>query len=271
VVAALAVIAAACSSSGKQTTGNTAPPVASPTTVASTLPRLTVLVTNDDGYAAPGIDTMVQALVKLPSVVVTVVAPLENQSGTGTKSTDGVVKATHVKTASGYPAIAVAGYPSDAVNYALNTVYSVAPDLVVSGINNGQNLGPFIAVSGTIGAAETASLTGVPAIAVSQGFGNPPDFAAAARLTTAWITEHRSQYILAHPGKAQVISINVPTCVTGTVRGVMQLPPASGLNGRNINKVNCNSTAVSPRDDIDAFADGFAVLTDLDVPSGKAP
>jgi 5'-nucleotidase len=269
--AVLALTVAACSSSGPSATkknSTTTKPTAVASTAASTttgpLVKLTILVTNDDGYAAPGIDTMVESLVKLPDVSVTVVAPLKNQSGTGAKTTAGALTATNVKTASGYPATAVAGFPADTIRYAMSALLKTPPDLVVSGINNGQNLGPFIAVSGTIGAAKAAAASGIPAIAVSAGLGNPPDYNAAATLTDIWITSHRSAYTGAHQATAEVININVVTCAPKAARGLKQVPAATALSGRDVNKVNCASTATSPRDDIDAFIDGFDTVTELD-------
>jgi 5'-nucleotidase len=262
-VAALACAAAACSSSGSHATTATTTTVASTTTTVVPA-NLTVLVTNDDGYSAPGIDTMLQALLKLPGTSVTVVAPLKNQSGTGGRTTRGALTATRVRTASGFAATAVDGYPADTIRYALSTVLATPPDLVVSGISNGQNVGPFIAVSGTVGAAEAAATRGIPAIAASQGFGNPPDFASAARIVVSWITQHRSEYVGARHGKADVININVPTCTTGSVRAVKQVPAARDLAHRDITKVDCTSTAGAPRDDVDAFVEGFAAVTELD-------
>src|SRR4029077_5527545 len=114
---------------------------------------LEILVTNDDGFDAPGIATVAEALAKIPDVHVTVVAPATNQSGTGGKTTDGVVRATSDKrrTARGRPATAVIGFPADAVNFALDDM-GVEPDVVVSGINQAQNLGPISEISGTVGA-----------------------------------------------------------------------------------------------------------------------
>lgn len=271
-VAVLTLAVAACSSGSSGSSATTKPSKTSTTGVPSTavstttgpLVKLTILVTNDDGYAAPGIDTMVKSLVKLPGVSVTVVAPLTNQSGTGAKTTAGALTATNVKTASGYPAVAVAGYPADTIRYALSAVLHTAPDLVVSGINNGQNVGPFIAVSGTIGAAKAAAASGIPAIAVSAGVGNPPDYGAAATLADIWITSHRSAYTGAHHGAADVININVPTCTPKAARGLKQLPAATALSGRDVTKVNCASTVTSFHDDVDAFINGFDTVTDLD-------
>lgn len=270
VVLGLALAGAGCSSSGSKgaqsSTSASAAPTSDGPTTSTTAPvkPITILVTNDDGYSAPGIDAMVEALRKMASVTVTVVAPEANQSGTGGKTTTGVLKAKPVKTLSGYDATAVDGYPADTIRYALTTVLSAPPNLVVSGINNGPNVGPFISISGTVGAAKAAAAIGVPAIAVSQGFGNPPDFPTAARIVVAWISAHRAEYDGAAESEGHVININVPTCTTGTVRGTKQVPAASGLDGLNINKPECTSTDASPPDDVTAFTHGFASITDLD-------
>jgi 5'-nucleotidase len=226
--------------------------------------NLTVLVTNDDGYGADGIDVMVRALLKMPGTSVTVVAPAKNQSGTGGKTTPGPLTATKTKTKSGYDATAVDGYPADTIKYALSTVLNELPDLVVSGINNGQNIGPVIALSGTVGAAKAAAAAKIPAIAVSQGLGSPPDYASAAGIVISYITEHRGDFDGSHAAVADVININVPTCTTGSLRGVQQVPAAADFAGRDFNHVDCTSTATAPRDDVDAFSEGFAALTELD-------
>src|ERR1041384_4235989 len=92
-------VVTACSSSG-----GAASPATTSTVPSATATPLRVLVTNDDGVGAPGIDTLVQALRKLPNTTVIVVAPLKNQSGTGGKTTKGKLIVTNAKTASGYAA-----------------------------------------------------------------------------------------------------------------------------------------------------------------------
>ncbi|MCX6524388.1 MAG: 5'/3'-nucleotidase SurE, partial [Actinobacteria bacterium] len=115
---------------------------------------LRILVSNDDGYAAPGIDAVVRALAALPDTEVVVAAPAENQSGSGSKTSEGELQVSEVTTASGYPATSVQGYPADAVNWALDGGMGDLPALVVTGVNAGQNLGSLgNTLSGTIGAA----------------------------------------------------------------------------------------------------------------------
>ena len=125
---------------------------------------LNVLLTNDDGFEAPGLVAMRGALLQAGHRV-TVVAPLENQVGVGAAiTTSGTIDY--------YPqeegVWAVDGTPSDAVALALvHVMRADPPDVVIAGADYGQNVGAGVMVSGTVGAALTAARTGVPAIAVS--------------------------------------------------------------------------------------------------------
>ena len=166
-----------------------------------------VLVTNDDGVKARGIDVLVEALRKLANVEVTVVAPAQNRSGTSDRSTPDPASLTTSKTttASGYPAVAVNGFPADTVIWALGGGVQQRPDLVVSGINSGENLGSSVPLSGTVGAARTAGRNGIRALAVSQGCGDPPDYPASASRAIAWVKSHRKA-ILASAASPRPIS-----------------------------------------------------------------
>ena len=253
VVAVAGLTFGACSSDGSTATSATTKPDAV---------LLHVLVTNDDGYAAPGIDAVTQALVRLPGIRVTIVAPATNQSGTGSKTTEGEVRATPDKrrTASGRPATAVIGFPADAVNYALDHM-GLHPDLVVSGINQGQNLGPVAAISGTVGAAKRAAARGIPAIAVSQGLGTDPQYDVGARLTVAWVRLHTVQ-LVAHRATVGVVNLNVPTCATGALRGVRQVPLATSVDGA-VAAADCASTITAVNTDVEAFHNGYAAVSQL--------
>jgi 5'/3'-nucleotidase SurE len=127
--------------------------------------RLHILLTNDDGYDAPGINAVRDALMAAGHDV-TVVAPSEDQSGRGTSvrtrgTLDYVQRAERVWS--------VDGSPADSVLVGLlHVMRARAPDLVVSGANFGQNLG-YAINSGTVGAATVAMYAGIPAIAVSVG------------------------------------------------------------------------------------------------------
>ncbi len=223
---------------------------------------LSVLVTNDDGFDATGLSAVVTELSGLPGVTVTVVAPATNQSGTGGKTTPTPLTATKQKTLNGFPATAVDGYPADSVVYALDTVLKTRPDLVVSGVNEGPNFGPLAKVSGTVGAAEKAASMGIPALAASQGLGDPPDYRSGAKIVAGWVSAHRGA-LASRDAAVVVLNLNVPTCSAGTLRGVLQVTPATELAGATVGAVDCTSTTTDPKTDIAAFGAGFASVTSL--------
>jgi 5'-nucleotidase len=229
---------------------------------------LNILVTNDDGVTAPGINATVQALTALPHTKVTVVAPLTNQSGTGAKVTEGALTATSATTAGGYPAKAVAGYPADTVIWAIDDHgISQRPDLIVSGINLGENIGPLAALSGTVGAAQTALARGIPALAVSQGVdnGQSANFSQGAKYLVAWVQAHRKTLLAAKKGTAKSTngSLNVPTCTSGHIRGPVNVTVAPSLSSYSISTVDCSSTATKPSTDVQSFVEGFASISAL--------
>jgi 5'-nucleotidase len=264
-VALVAVVAAACGSSSTSASTTTS------TQGTATQKTLTIMVTNDDGVGAPGIDAVVQGLRSLPHTKVTVVAPLTNQSGTGGKTTSGTLAATAAKTASGYPATAVAGYPADSVIWAVSDHgLSFRPDLVVSGINFGQNIGPVAALSGTVGAAREAVTLGIPAIATSQGIdnGKSPEFSEAVPLVNNWVTEHRSVLIDHSYGATPLqANLNVPTCPGGPARGPATTVMAATGDAAATTTVDCTSTSTSFTNDLEAFVIGYATLTPLYPPA----
>jgi len=226
--------------------------------------ELTILVTNDDGIEAPGIDTMVSALVGLKNVEVRVVAPAENQSGSSDTTTEGELAWNDSATATGYMAVAVFGYPADAVRVALEEL-AITPDLVVSGINQGQNVGPFAALSGTVGAARYAARAGYPAVAASAGLGGNADYDAAAALVVAWIEEHRDALAGGTASTEFVTSFNVPGCTAGEIRELVEVPLADAVPPGVIPFVtDCSiEPDAPPIDDIDAMVKGFAAETEV--------
>jgi 5'-nucleotidase len=253
---------AACSSGTKSASTTSSTTSSTPATRV-----LTILVTNDDGVAAPGIDAVVQGLRILPHTQVTVVAPATDESGTGGKTTPGTITATKSKTASGYPAWAVNGYPADTITWAIaQHGIPLHPDLIVSGINFGQNVGPLASGSGTVGAAQAAVSHGIPALAASQGVddGMAPDFAEGVTQVDGWIALHRTALVEHSYGKALPSgNMNVPTCPGGHVRGPVSAPLATSTTGLNITMVDCASTSTSYTNDVQAFLLGYAVIAPL--------
>ncbi len=242
-----------------------APTTAPPTTAAASttvdVAPLTILVTNDDGISAAGIDAVVTALQSLPDVNIVLVAPAQNQSGSSDKTTDGTLVASESATVSGFAGTAVEGFPADSVNYALD-VLGIEPDVVVSGANATQNIGIFVPISGTVGAARTAARRGIPAIAVSAGGLENQDFTTSASFAAAEVERLRDTLGFGRNTDQTVININTPTCAPGTgVRGIVDVAVATefpaGTNGLDL-VFDCASTATDPTDDAQALAIGFA-------------
>ncbi|MGI9577404.1 MAG: 5'/3'-nucleotidase SurE [Microthrixaceae bacterium] len=225
---------------------------------------ITVMVTNDDGVDAEGMDALVEALSARDDVEVIVVAPDVNKSGSGGKTTGGVLEATEATTASGFEATAVNGFPADSVIYALDQE-GLDVDLVISGINDGQNIAQVVDISGTVGAARQAAQLGVPALATSQGFGDPPDFPSAVGLVMEWLDDNIDAVRSGELGTDTVASLNVPTCVDGSIQGLVEVP-VSGTDG-DISAVDCSGSA-APTDDLVAFTNGWATLSAL-APTGS--
>lgn len=131
---------------------------------AAVTPSLEILLTNDDGWSAIGLRVLRRALQQAGHEVV-LVAPNMNYSGTSAMLSNSKLEVEELEKRS----YSVSGSPATCVLFGLTAVYSLEkpPDLVISGINHGANLGPSISFSGTVGAASMSLTLGVPAIAVS--------------------------------------------------------------------------------------------------------
>ncbi|QYF92293.1 5'/3'-nucleotidase SurE [Massilia sp. PAMC28688] len=136
-----------------------------------------ILISNDDGYLAPGLAALVDAMASIADIVV--VAPDSNRSGASNSLTLDRPLSIY-QAANGF--YFVNGTPSDCVHVALTGMLDFRPDLVVSGINNGQNMGDDTLYSGTVAAATEAYLFGIPAIAFSQVHHGWEHVDSAARL-----------------------------------------------------------------------------------------
>ncbi len=131
-----------------------------------------VLLTNDDGIQAEGLGAMRRALAKLPEIELAVIAPDSNRSATARSiTTREPLWVEEVEFEDGSRGFATDGTPVDCVRFAALGLVEHVPELIVSGINHGANLGDDITYSGTVAAALEGVVLGVPAIAVSQQSG----------------------------------------------------------------------------------------------------
>jgi 5'-nucleotidase len=128
-----------------------------------------VLLTNDDGIAATGLNVLREALLAVPGVELAVIAPNSNRSATARSiTTRSPLWVEEVEFADGSTGFATDGTPVDCVRFAALGLVEHRPELIVSGINHGANLGDDITYSGTVAAALEGIVLGLPAIAVSQ-------------------------------------------------------------------------------------------------------
>lgn len=161
-----------------------------------------ILVVNDDGYLAPGLAALVRACEGLGEL--DVIAPEQNASGTSNSLT--LSRPLGVQTAAN-KFLYVNGTPSDCVHLALTGVLERRPDLVVSGINNGANMGDDTLYSGTVAAAMEGYLFGIPAIAFSQVDRGWGELEAASRVARSLIEQVLRQPPAPSPW---LLNVNIP-------------------------------------------------------------
>ena len=166
-----------------------------------------ILLTNDDGIYAPGLVAMYRELVRLGEVHV--VAPESVQSATGHGITiDTPLLTSRVTVQDTFTGVSVDGRPADCVKLAAAKLLPRPPDLVVSGINSGANVGINVVYSGTVAAAIEAAFLGLPAVAVSLYLRReiPADYARTAVFARRTI----EQIVAAGLGPGRVVSVNLP-------------------------------------------------------------
>ena len=160
---------------------------------------LRILISNDDGVYAKGIITLAEAVKKM--AIVDVVAPDRNRSGASNSLT--LTAPLHLKTLdNGY--VSVEGTPTDCVHVAITGLLTTVPDMVLSGINAGSNLGDDVWYSGTVAAAMEGRFLGLPAIAMSLA--GEKHYDTAAKVACELI-----HHILKDPlPAATILNVNVP-------------------------------------------------------------
>lgn len=170
-----------------------------------------ILVSNDDGYHAPGIRALVDALEGLADI--TVVAPETNHSGSSNALTLNRPLWKHTAP-NGYHY--VNGTPSDCVHIALTGMLDFRPDLIVSGINNGANMGDDTLYSGTVAAATEGYLFGIPAIAFSLVNKEWKHLETAARVARQLVERQIANPITA----PMVLNVNIPAVAYDALNGI---------------------------------------------------
>jgi len=178
-----------------------------------------ILLTNDDGIAAPGLAALYEELAGAHAL--TVVAPDRERSAAGHAITlNDPLRMTAMPFNGGGPGYAVSGTPADCVKLAVGELLPRPPDVVISGINPGANVGIDATYSGTVAAAREAAFLGIPAVAVSMVRPGSPYFAHAARFITGLLAEIRSRGL---PG-GTFLNVNLPHCPLNETAGVRLRP-----------------------------------------------
>jgi len=230
-----------------------------------------ILLSNDDGYRASGLKALAVAM--RPLGTVTIVAPERNRSGASNSLTlDVPVRAIRYDE----DAYLVTGTPTDCVHLGISGLFDFEHDIVVSGVNDGANLGDDTLYSGTVAAAIEGRFLGLPAIAVSLCVeqGSPRNFAGAARVA-ARLVERLVQQPLQEP---VILNVNVPDLPDAELRGIKvtrlgarhrskPIVPAKDPRGRNVYWVGSAGEGqdAGPGTDFHAVAEGYASITPLQI------
>ncbi len=170
-----------------------------------------ILISNDDGYQAPGIISLSAALATLAET--TVVAPDRNRSAASNSLTiEYPIRAT-IQDNGFYR---VDGTPTDCVHLAITGLFLEEPDMVISGINDGANMGDDVLYSGTVAAAFEGRHLGYPSIAVSLAGHNPKYFDTAAKVVTELVSNLQINSI----PMDSILNINVPDIPFDQIKGI---------------------------------------------------
>ena len=171
-----------------------------------------ILVSNDDGYFAPGIRALAEVMKQLGEV--TVVAPDRNRSGASNSLTlDNPLRVSQRD--NGY--YSVTGTPTDCIHLGTHEIMSNLPDIVVAGVNHGANLGDDVLYSGTVAAAMEGRALGLPSVAVSLVGVDGAHFETAAQFVARLVERLKTHPL---PPK-EILNINVPDLPPEKIAGVM--------------------------------------------------
>jgi 5'-nucleotidase len=230
---------------------------------------LRILLANDDGYQARGLRTLAERLSAFAEV--TIVAPDRNRSGASNSLTlETPLRVERVETNTYY----INGTPTDCVHIAITGLLDHVPDMLISGINHGANLGDDVLYSGTVAAAMEGRFLGIPSIAVSLVGAGSEHFATAADLVARLVERHVTDPLPTD----SILNVNVPDVPRGALNGVRATrlgfrhksePAIKTLDPHNrpiywIGPAGAGQDA-GPGTDFHAVASGYASVTPLKI------
>jgi 5'-nucleotidase len=228
-----------------------------------------ILLSNDDGYQARGLRTLAEHLADVAEI--TIVAPDRNRSGASNSLT--LESPLRVEQAEDH-VYYVNGTPTDCVHIAITGLLEQPPDMLIAGINHGENLGDDVLYSGTVAAAMEGRFLGIPAIAVSLVLGEGGHFRAAAELVREFVERN-----LVDPLPTDtILNVNIPDLPRAQIRGIRATrlgfrhpsdPVVKGLDPKNrpiywIGPVGAGQDA-GPGTDFHAVAESYVSVSPLKV------
>jgi len=174
-----------------------------------------ILISNDDGIFAPGIRALWEAMSEIGDPIV--VAPDTERSAVGHAITiTDPLRVVPVHRSGGFEGLAVSGTPADCAKIAIKSILDEKPDLMISGINSGSNIGTNLIYSGTISAATEGTMLGIPSIAISLDSYASDEYRGAKKAAID-IAENVLNYGVP---KGTLINVNVPYCPPEDIKGM---------------------------------------------------
>lgn len=175
---------------------------------------MNILLSNDDGFIAPGINLLRDSLSEIANVIT--IAPDRDRSGASNSLTlDNPLRMTE----RGEQFYSVNGTPTDCVHLALTGLYEDEPDIVISGINAGANMGDDVIYSGTVAAAMEGRNLGLPAMAVSIASFRPKHFESAVQAVISLLNQLPDLSLTKEDHTATILNVNVPDLPYEKIKG----------------------------------------------------
>lgn len=174
-----------------------------------------ILISNDDGIFAPGIYALWEAMREIGDTII--VAPDTEKSAVGHAITlTDPLRVVPVHRSGGFEGLAVSGTPSDCTKIAIKSIMDEKPDLLISGINSGANIGTNLIYSGTISAATEGTMLGIPSIAISLDSYRSDNYSVSRKTAIDIATNVLSKGI----PHGTLLNVNVPYCDPHEIRGM---------------------------------------------------